>query len=164
MHGREVLEAVFREHRALHGCLRSWESALRDTRGTSYGECQQAVSVLRDMCRYCEHELQHHIREEEETLYAAAEVRLPRLQALVEELRHEHDIFRQTFDDFRRELQHFNNTGTLGRLPRLGTEVIGLMRQHMQREERELHPVVLHEFQDDDWKELQRLWARSRVA
>jgi hypothetical protein len=34
----------------------------------------------------------------------------------------------------------------------------------MDREEKELHPVVLREFKEEDWVELRRFFADSGVA
>ncbi|MBI4467624.1 MAG: hemerythrin domain-containing protein [Acidobacteria bacterium] len=164
MHGKEILDTLLREHQGLRQHLEEWEAALRQATGSSYGQCQQAVSVLRDLCQVFEHELRHHIREEETVFYPAVEYRLPRLRALLGELRHEHDVFRQAFEEFRRELLHFNATGELRRLLPLGRELVGLLRQHVDREERELHPIVLHEFGEEDWRELRRLYVDSEVA
>lgn len=164
MHGREILASLLKEHAGLRERLRDWEAALNQATGSSYGQCQHAVSVLRDLCRVFEEELRHHIREEEAVLYPAVEFKLPRLRGLVGELRHEHDVFRQAFDEFRRELVHFNASGEMRQLLPLGRDLVRLLRQHVDREERELHPVVLREFQEDDWRELRRLYVDSEVA
>jgi len=164
MHGRDILEQLLQEHAGLRERLREWEAALTQASGSSYGQCQHAVGVLRELCQVFEHELRHHIREEETVLYPTVEYKLPRLRGLVGELRDEHDVFRQAFDEFRRELLHFNATGELRQLLPLGRDLVRLLRQHIEREERELHPVVLREFKEDDWQELRRLYADSEVA
>ena len=163
-HGKEILDTFLQEHRLLRERLREWEAALHQATGTSYGQCQHAVSVLRDLCRLLENELRTHVREEETILYPLVEFRLPRLRGLVGELRQEHDVFRQAFDEFRRELVHFNATGELRHLLPLGRELVSLLRRHVDREERDLHPVVVEEFREEDWRELSRLYAASAVA
>jgi hemerythrin-like domain-containing protein len=164
MHGREILDILLREHGVLREHLRDWQAALDQASAGSYDQCQQAITALHDLCRFLEHEIRHHLREEENVLYPTVEYRLPRLRGLVGELRHEHDVFRQAFDGFRRELAHFNATGELRYLPRLGQELVRLLLHHMDVEERELHPVILKEFKDEDWTELYRLYADSEVA
>lgn len=164
MHGREILENLLQEHATLRDRLLEWEAALSQATASSYGQCQHAVSVLRELCRLLEHELRHHVREEEIILYPTIEYKLPRLRGLVGELRQEHDVFRQAFEEFRRELVHFNATGELRQLLPLGRELVQLLRHHVDREERELHPVVLAEFKDEDWRELSRVYANSQVA
>jgi len=164
MHGKEILESLLREHAGLRERLREWEAALRQAGGSTYGQCQHAVSVLRELCQVFEHELRHHFREEETVLYTVVEYRVPRLRGLLGELRDEHDVFRQTFEEFRRELVHFNATGELRQLLPLGRDLVRLLRQHVDREERDLHPAVLKEFKEDDWRELRRLYVDSEVA
>jgi hemerythrin-like domain-containing protein len=105
-----------------------------------------------------------HAREEENCLYPTVECKLPRLRVLVGELRSEHEQFREAFQEFRRELIHFNASGQLRELPRLGRELVRRLRQHVEREERELHPVLVREFQAADWRELDRLMADSQAA
>lgn len=163
-HGKEVLDGLLGEHQALRDHLREWEAALHQATGTSYGQCQHAIHILRDLCRFLEDETRHHIRAEETVFYPVVEYRLPRLRGLVGELRHEHDVFHQAFEEFRRELVHFNATGELRQLPTLGRELVRILRQHIDREERELHPVVLEEFKEEDWRELRRHFAQSEVA
>src|SRR3970282_1815278 len=69
MHGREILENLLKEHAGLRERLREWEAALHQASGSSYAQCQHAVGVLRELCQVFEHELRHHIREEETVLY-----------------------------------------------------------------------------------------------
>lgn len=164
MHGTELLDTLLTEHGRLQQNLREWEAALSQASGSSYGHCQHAVSVLRELCRVVEHELRHHMREEETVLYAAAENRLPRLRGLVGELRHEHDVFRQLFEEFRRELVRFNTSGELRKLLPLGRELVQTLRRHVDREERELHRVLRQEFREEDWRALVRLHVESQVA
>lgn len=156
--GREILEELLEEHARLRDRLRDWDAALSQTIGSTYSQSQHAVNVLRELCRFMEHQSRHHFHQEETVLYAAIEYKLPRLRGLVGELRHDHDVFRQAFEDFRRELIHFNATGELRHLPRLGRELVRLLRHHVGREERELHPLLLQEFTSKDWAELHRLF------
>ena len=71
-------------------------------------------------------------------------------------MRQEHDGFRQRLEDFRCELVHFNLSGQLRNLSRLGAEVVSNLRHCVDREDHELHSAVLKEFQDVDLPELQR--------
>jgi len=164
MQGQEILRHLMNDHSRLRTELREWEAALEQSSGSSYGQCQHALAVLQELCRALAYECQHHFREEETVLYAVVEFKLPRLRALVEELRSEHDTFRQALEQLRRELLRFNATGEQGSLPALGRNLVRLLRGHLEREERELHPVVLREFGESDWHELSRVHVDTQVA
>ena len=164
MTDQRMLDGILQEHDRLRKHLREWDQALTQVVSGRYGECQEAILILAKLCRFFEREIQGHIREEETVLYPAVEYRLPRLRGLVGELRSEHDQFRGAFEEFRRELVHFNASGELRHLPHLGHEVVGILRHHVDREERELHPILLREFAEQDWVELERGWAGSQVA
>src|SRR3970040_2592274 len=99
MHARAILEQLLQEHAGLRERLREWEAALTQASGSSYGQCQHAVGVLRELCQVFEHELRHHIREEETVLYPTVEYKLPRLRGLVGELRGEHTGFPQALHE-----------------------------------------------------------------
>jgi len=164
MHGTEILHNLLQEHATLRARLQEWDGALHQASGTSYEQCQEALRILRNLCRVFEHQIRHHFREEETVLYAAVEFRFPRLRAFLGELRHEHDVVRQVFDEFHRELIHFNASGDLRHLPQLGRELIRTLLAHIDREEFELHPLILREFREDDWREVSRLYVESEVA
>lgn len=164
MEGRGFLETLAQDHAGLRVQLREWEAALEQAAGSNYGQCQHALSVLRDICRVLAHECDHHFREEEMALYPLVDFRLPRLRGLVGQLRNEHRVFRGLLDDFRRELVRFNATGQAAPAASLGRELIRLLRRHLEREENELHPVILAEFGENDWSELRRIVAESQVA
>jgi hemerythrin-like domain-containing protein len=157
-------EGILEAHDRVRNHLRHWDAALTQATSGSYGQCQHAIQVLREVCRYLEQEIPSHMREEETILYPTVEYRLPHVRALVGELRSEHDQFRGAFEEFRRELLHFNASGELRHLPRLGQEVVRILRHHLDREERELHPILLREFREQDWTELEGNWAGSQVA
>ena len=164
MQARGILTRFREDHAGLRDRLREWSAALNQAADGSYGQCQHAVTILSGVCRFLEHETTHHFREEETALYAAVGQKLPRLRGLVAELQDEHDVIRQGLEEFRRGLGHFNTSGEVGDLPRRGQELIVRLRRHMDREEKELHPVVLREFKEEDWVELRRLFADSEVA
>jgi hemerythrin-like domain-containing protein len=164
MNGREIVEAFLREHTELREKLRECAAAQSQAADGNYGQCLHAVSVLRELCHLLEHEVAHHFREEETALYAFVQDRLPQLKPTVVEFQQEHDVIRQAFDEFRRELGQFNTSGELGRLPALGRDLVAYLRQHMDREEAILHPVILKEFQETDWVALRRLFVDAEVA
>jgi hemerythrin-like domain-containing protein len=164
MRAADILERFLEAHAALRDRLREWSAALNQAAGGSYGQCQHAVTVLRGVCRFLEHEMTHHLHEEETVLYATVKHKLPPLRGLVMELQDEHEVIRQSLEEFRRELAHFNTTGELGQLLHLGQELIRRLRRHIDREERELHPAILKEFREEDWGELRHLFVDSKVA
>ena len=164
MQGQEILRHLTDDHNRLRTELREWEAALEQSSGSSYGQCQHALSLLREICRVLAHECDHHFRDEEVVLYPMVEFRLPRLRGLVGQLRNEHRVFRGLLDEFRRELVRFNATGQAAPAASLGRELIRLLRRHLEREEHELHPILLGEFAENDWNELRRLAADSQVA
>jgi len=164
MEGQDFLAALAQDHAALRERLLAWEAALGQANGSSYGQCQHALGVLREICRALAHECDHHFREEEQVLYPVVDFRLPRLRELVGQLRNEHRVFRGLMDDFRIELVRFNATGQVGPAASLGRELIRLLRRHLEREEAELHPAILDAFGENDWHELQRLAVDSQVG
>lgn len=164
MQGREFFDTLTNEHAELRERLRAWEAALSQANGASYGQCQHALEVLREICRALAHECDHHFREEEMVLYPLIDFRLPRLRGLVGQLRNEHRVFRLLLDDFRRELVRFNATGQVAPAASLGRELIRLLRRHLEQEESELHPAILAEFGEGDWQEIHRLMLDSQVA
>lgn len=164
MQGREILFGLKRQHAELRDHLQEWAEALNFAGGGDYGQCQHAVTVLRDMCRFLETEMAHHFREEEMVLYTAVKTKLPDCRALVTDLQQEHEVIRQALEEVRRELSHFDTTGELRELLGLGRELIADLRGHLEHEERALHPVVLREFKEADWWELRRLYVDSEVA
>lgn len=164
MQAREMLTRFVEDHATLRDRLREWSAALNQAADGSYGQCQHAVTILRGVCQFLEYETMHHFREEETALYAAVRQKLPRLRDLVTELQDEHDVVRQGLEEFRRRLAHFNTSGEVSDLPSRGQELISRLRQHMEREERELHPVVVSEFGEQDWIELRQLYVDSEVA
>lgn len=164
MSGREILDGFLHEHAELRDRLLTWQAALAHIARGNYEQSRTGVSVLIEMCRVLERVSAHHLREEETVLYPAIEHKLPRLRGLLAEFQQEHDVFRQRFEDFRQELNRFNASGELRHLPQLGQEIAQSLRQHMEREERELLPLVFNGFSEQDWRELRRLLVESEVA
>lgn len=164
MHGKEILDNFLEEHAQLRDRLLTWEIALGQIARGNYEQSRTGVSILFEMCHVLERISAHHLREEETVFYPIIEHKLPRLRGLLSEFQHEHDVFRQTFEEFRHGLSWFNASGELRDLPRLGQELTRTLRQHMEREERELLPLVLKEFEEKDWCELRRLFVESEVA
>lgn len=164
MNGRGIIESFLREHTELRERLRECAAAHSQAAEGTHGQCLHAVEVLRELCHLLEHEVAHHFREEETALYALVENRLPELKPTVLEFQQEHDVIRQAFDEFRRELARFNTSGELGPLPTLGRDLVAYLRHHMDREENLLHPVILKEFGESDWVALRRLFADAKVA
>ena len=150
MQCKEFLDIRVRENGVLRERSLDFEVALNQTIDSSLHRCRHAMSVLHDLCRFLEAESQQQFGEEETLLYAAVEYKLPRLRSLLAELRQEHDVFRQLLEDFRCELVHFNVSGQLRNLLGLGAELVSNLRHHVDREEYELHSVVLQEFEDED--------------
>lgn len=164
MEGKTILANFSREHAAMRARFEDALVVLDIAAAGRYQECQQAVSTLRGLCRFLEHELPHHLREEEVVLYATVKQRLPRLAPLVSELQDEHETLRQLYEEFRREFQNFNSSGELGRLPLLGRDLVERYLKHMAREESQLFPRVLAQFSEADWWVLRRLYVDSEVA
>jgi len=164
MEAREILTRFLQDHASLRERLRDWSAALTQAADGSYGQCQHAVTILSGVCRFLEYETTHHFRQEETALYAVASQKLPRLRDLVAELQDEHDVIRQGLEEFRRGLAYFNTSGEVGDLPRQGQELIVRLRRHMDREEKELHLVVLQEFEEEDWIALRRLFVELEVV
>ena len=162
--GEAIVAHLISDHNGLRQRLLNWEAALNQAAAGNYGQCRQAVHVLREVGWYLEHHTPLHFRLEEQALYPVAAVRLPWCRALVDELCAEHSTIRESFERFRSELAHFNSSGDLRELTRLGRELIRIVRRHVEREEDELHTSIRAAFSEDDWEALAELAEESQTV
>lgn len=139
--------------------LADLELALRQLQGSSYWQCLESITLLRGVLSFIEHQGQHGFYEEETQIFAMVENKQPELRGLLEELRREHGVLRAVIEEFSREFAHFNATGILHRLPRVGQKLVHLFRRHLDREERELIPVILLNLNDKERRGLDHLFA-----
>lgn len=137
------------------------DAALYRVREGGYTQCVDTLTVLRDLCRFFAYECQDAFREEETQLYPIAGSKQPQLRGLLAELRQEHDALRAVIEEFCQTLADFNATGNLHQLPRAGRKLVHLFRRHLDREERELIPVILLSLNKDECRGLDHLFAED---
>jgi hemerythrin-like domain-containing protein len=132
-------------HEVVRSHLLDWEAALTQLSTGPYDDTRQAIATFGELCGFVEKEILEHMRKEEEGIYNVLEAQVPNLGSTIADLRREHELIRRTYQEFRRALNQFNAGGQLGELAWLGWDVVHLLRRHMDREERELHPAALRE-------------------
>lgn len=140
-----LTDSILQPNHRLRERLELWQQMLDQAVTGNYVECQHAISVLRELCNFLEQEASGRLRKEEESLYPLAEVRNFQLRKLVNHLRQEHEAFRASLKEFRRELVCFNTTGDLNELHGLGYQVVRILLRHMAQEESELLPALVDE-------------------
>ncbi|MCI0720199.1 MAG: hemerythrin domain-containing protein, partial [Acidobacteria bacterium] len=130
-----LLPAHMRRSRILRQRLLDLDAVLCRTRDGGYSQCLDTLTALHDLCRFLIYEGQDAFEEEETHFYPILEGRQPQLRGLLADLRWEHDALREAIEEFSQALAHFNSTGNLHQLPRVGRKLASLFRRHLDREE-----------------------------
>ncbi len=137
-----AIEQQVLDNWALRQHLLELQTALIEIRSGSFGQVQHGMQTLRGLCRAFQDFAQWQFRREETLLYRRLEEAVPSLCNLLGELRGDLALFQRTFENFREAVLIFNASGELGRLPRLGQEVVNLLGNHLHRQEAELFPLL----------------------
>jgi hemerythrin-like domain-containing protein len=138
----DILGQLLGDHTALRRLLPLWTQALAELTEGGYDQCCQAVFTLRSLCRNLAHALEQHFQQEETQLQPLVEEQTARLRRLWGDLRLEHAIFRRVVEEFQQELERFNSSGELRRLPLVGRDLVFSLRVHLDREENEFYPAL----------------------
>ncbi len=137
-----ALEQQVLDNWALRQHVLELQTALIEIRSGSFGQVQHGMQTLRVLCRAFQDFAQWQFRREETLLYRPLEEALPPLRNLLGELRGELKSFQRIFENFREAVLIFNASGELGRLPRLGQDLVNLLGKHLHRQETELYPML----------------------
>ncbi|MGH9787726.1 MAG: hemerythrin domain-containing protein [Candidatus Acidiferrales bacterium] len=137
-----ALEQQVLDNWALRQHVLELQTALIGIRSGSFTQVQHGMQTLRVLCRAFQDFAQWQFRREETLLYRPLEEALPPLRNLLGELRGELKSFQRIFENFREAVLIFNASGELGRLPRLGQDLVNLLGKHLHRQETELYPML----------------------
>ena len=137
-----ALEQHVLDNFALRQYLLELQTALIEIRSGSFLQVQHGMQTLRGLCRAFQDFAQWPFRREETLIYRPLEEALPVSRNLVGELRGELESFQRLFENFREAVLIFNASGELGRLPRLGQDVVNLLGKHLHRQEADLFPLL----------------------
>ena len=157
MKGINVMDALLQENGSVRDRLLDLEEALTKVTVGSYSECRRAVYVMKNLCRFFEQDDRHLFHEKTFHLYSSAGEKVPGIQNLLEELYSEEKRLSRVLHKFHNELNYFNTSGQLRDLPMLGRELCHLLRRHLEHEQHDLYPVLLANFQMEDWKRLDEI-------
>jgi len=146
-----ALEQQVLDNWALRQHLLELQTALIEIRSGSFIQVQHGLQTLRSLCRVFQDFAQWQFRREETQLYRRLEEALPPLRHLVGELRGELESFQRLFESFREAVLIFNASGELGRLPRLGQDLVNLLGKHLHRQEAELFPLLQEYVEAPQW-------------
>jgi hypothetical protein len=147
-----ALEQQVLDNFALRQHLLELQTALIEIRSGSFVQVQHGLQTLRGLCRAFQDFAQWQFRREETVLYRRLEEAVPPLRHLLGELRGELESFQRLFEDFREAVLIFNASGELGRLPRLGQELVNLLGKHLHRQEAELFPLLQEYAEGARWQ------------
>jgi len=111
----------------------------------SYGECQQAIGVLRATARRLERELRQSHSSEEKVFSDPWLRSRPDAQARLDDLSREHRRLGKALREFQKHLNNFNNTGNAQPLLAAGKELVRSLLAHVGREEEELLRLLASE-------------------
>ncbi len=137
-----ALEQQVLDNFALRQHLLELQTSLIEIHSGSFLQVQHGMQTLRGLCRAFQDFSQWQFRREETLIYRPLEEALPTLRHLLGELRGELESFQRLFEDFREAVLIFNASGEMGRLPRLGQDVVNLLGKHLYRQEAELYPML----------------------
>lgn len=120
------------------------------------------------MTEMLERELENHIKAEEKILYPYVERHIPRMGALIQILKSEHETFRKTFLEFKSELKRFlkgknypDRKEKLIKINEIGTYLVYLLKHHLEIEMRSLYRLIDRELSAWEKKELSTAIKRS---
>jgi len=157
-----LLDALWNEHRSISVVLHAMEYLVREQRkrGTRINP-----AVFRAMLYYLDvfPERMHHPKEEN-YLFAAVRRKTSEADAVLDELRAEHDSGAHTIRDLEQDLLRYEEGGDK-EFEHFATAVEAFVkgyREHMRKEEDGVMPIARRVLNAQDWEDINRAWAENR--
>jgi len=157
-----LLDALWNEHRSIAVVLHAMEYLVREQRahGTKVNP-----AVFRAMLYYLDvfPERMHHPKEEQ-YLFAAVRRKTSEADAILDELRREHDSGAHTIRDLEQDLLRYEEGGAreFERFAAAVEQFVAGYRQHMRKEEDGVMPIARRVLNAQDWDDINRAWAENR--
>jgi hemerythrin-like domain-containing protein len=157
-----LLDALWNEHRSIAVVLHAMEYLVREQRnhGTKINP-----AVFRAMLYYLDvfPERMHHPKEED-YLFAAVRRKTSEADAVLDELRKEHDSGAHTIRDLEQDLLRYEEGGDkeFESFAAAVEAFVAGYRQHMRKEEDGVMPVARRVLNAQDWADINRAWAENR--
>lgn len=157
-----LLDALWNEHRSIAVVLHAMEYLVREQRnhGTKINP-----AVFRAMLYYLDvfPERMHHPKEED-YLFAAVRRKTSEADAVLDELRKEHDSGAHTIRDLEQDLLRYEEGGDkeFESFAAAVEAFVAGYRQHMRKEEDGVMPIARRVLNAQDWADINRAWAENR--
>jgi len=157
-----LLDALWNEHLSIAVVLHAMEYLVREQRahGTKVNP-----AVFRAMLYYLDvfPERMHHPKEEQ-YLFAAVRRKTSEADAILDELRREHDSGAHTIRDLEQDLLRYEEGGEkeFARFAAAVEQFVAGYRQHMRKEEDGVMPIARRVLNAQDWADINRAWAENR--
>jgi len=157
-----LLDALWNEHRSISVVLHAMEYLVREQRkqGTRINP-----AVFRAMLYYLDvfPERMHHPKEEN-YLFAAVRRKTSEADAVLDELRAEHDSGAHTIRDLEQDLLRYEEGGDKEFEHFAGAveSFVKGYREHMRKEEDGVMPIARRVLNAQDWEDINRAWAENR--
>ncbi|KPK03954.1 MAG: hypothetical protein AMJ64_14665 [Betaproteobacteria bacterium SG8_39] len=157
-----LLDALWNEHRSIAVVLHAMEYLVREQRdhGTRINP-----AVFRAILYYLDvfPERMHHPKEED-YLFAAVRRKTSEADAVLDELRKEHDSGAHSIRDLEQDLLRYEEGGAkeFERFAAAVEQFVAGYRQHMRKEEDGVMPIARRVLNAQDWADINRAWAENR--
>ena len=159
-----LLDALWNEHRSIAVVLHAMEYLVREQRdhGTRINP-----AVFRAILYYLDvfPERMHHPKEED-YLFAAVRRKTSEADAVLDELRKEHDSGAHSIRDLEQDLLRYEEGGAkeFERFAAAVEQFVAGYRQHMRKEEDGVMPIARRVLNAQDWADINRAWADIEAA
>lgn len=157
-----LLDALWNEHRSIAVVLHAMEYLVREQR-THRAKVNPAV--FRAMLYYLDvfPERMHHPKEED-YLFTAVRRKTSEADAILDELRREHDSGAHTIRDLEQDLLRYEEGGEkeFEHFAAAVEQFVAGYRQHMRKEEDGVMPIARRVLNAQDWADINRAWAENR--
>jgi len=161
-----IMEELFRQHREAEAMLVKLAAGVgRVRRDGAFGA--STLDDLRELRREIQGEVLSHFREEEQALFPVLGRHLDSASGPIAMLMEEHAIFRQLELQFEAALAALE--AGLGdnweeTLCDAGESIARLLPAHIEKEESVLFPMAEEILDQEEWRDVKRLWEEALVA
>lgn len=138
----EVVDCVVHAHGEMQARLQEWEAALEQLTASDFSTSQRGLQRVWRLVPFFNKEVPRHFHDEETRLFPVLARRDPAHQNALARFQREHQEFRRQWREFMLELLYSDAVGETRRVYELSASMIRLLREHIQREEQELLPLL----------------------
>jgi len=157
-----LLDALWNEHRSISVVLHAMQYLVREqrTHGTKINP-----AVFRAILYYLDvfPERMHHPKEEN-YLFAAVRRKTSEVDAILDELRREHDVGADAIRELEQDLLRYEEGGDkeFERFAGAVEQFVDGYRRHIRKEEEGVMPVARRVLNAQDWADINSAWAQNQ--